>query len=100
MAFYSSIKKDGVVMFTERLIRTWDNKRISSVILNLNNKVQGAGDVAQWVKVLAMETSHTELRFPGLNRKLDSVGQVSILQIHLQEIEDGDRRISSSSSAS
>ena len=97
MAFYSAIRKDGVVVFTDRLTRTCGNKRISNVLLNLSNKVQGAGDMAQWVKVLAMETPHTELRFPGLNRKLDSVGQVSIIQTHLQEIEDGDRRISGSS---
>lgn len=97
MAFSAAIKKDGAVMFTDRLTRTCDNRRVSNVILTLSNKVQGAGDMAQWVKVLAMETSHTELRFPGLNRQLDSVGQVSVIQTHLQEIDDGDRRISSSS---
>lgn len=97
MAFYSAIKKDGAVMLTDRLTRTCDNKRVSNVILTLSNKVQGAGDMAQWVKVLAMETSHTELRFPGLNRQLDLVGQVSVIQTHLQEIDDGDRRIPSSS---
>lgn len=97
MAFSAAIKKDGAVMFTDRLTRTCDNKRVSNVILTLSNKVQGVGDMAQWVKVLAMETSHTELRFPGLNRQLDLVGQVSVIQTHLQEIDDGDRRLSSSS---